>query len=160
MDWLNGIVAILKPDGIPVGTGFVVSPKGYIITSTHLLRLVGADTSRQTTVRIRFKATQSEVTAHVDPNWCSPFNEDDVTVLFLTDQLPAEVEPLPLVSSQATLDHKIRSWGYPDGNDTDGWAGKGEILGETSENGYRRLQFSSKEITRGYSGGPLWDDLW
>ncbi|MBP8000518.1 MAG: tetratricopeptide repeat protein, partial [Chloroflexi bacterium] len=160
MDWLNGIVAILKPDGIPVGTGFVVSSKGYIATSTHLLRLAGADTSRHSTVRIRFKATQTEMTAHVDPGWCSPFNEEDVTILFVTDQLPEGVEPLPLVASRDTVDHKIRSWGYPDGNETEGWAGKGEILGETKENGCRRLQFSSKEITRGYSGGPLWDELW
>jgi hypothetical protein len=141
MIWLNGIVAILKPDGTPIGTGFVVAAKGYIVTCSHLL---GSAAVQQNTVYIRFKATQTKTTAHIEPHWSNPADEEDLTLLFLTDPLPEEVVSLPLISSQATQNHPICSWGYPDTKGIAGWNATGQIKRFTEENNRPRLQFSSK----------------
>jgi tetratricopeptide (TPR) repeat protein len=156
MNWLNGIVAILASENRIAGTGFVVSAKGYIVTCSHVLNSSVVQDGK--TVRIRFKATGTEMTAYIEPRWHSPVIEDDLTVLYVVDGLPQEVSVLPLVASRATLDHPFRTWGYPDTNGIAGWNGTGEIKGVTEENNRPRLQFSSKEITRGFSGGPLWHD--
>jgi WD40 repeat protein len=40
-----------------------------------------------------------------------------------------------------------------------GMSGKCELIGRTSDAGYSLLQFRSSEVSKGFSGAPVWDDI-
>ena len=152
MNWKNGCVAILKDKDEPIGTGFVVSSTGIIVTCSHLLRPQSGGT-----ISLRFTANNQLAQATVVEAWTRGREEEDIAFLRLTIPLPAEVLVLPLIRSHPFADRHFRCWGYPNVKGFTGLGADGHVVAQVQQNGHERLQFSSTQITKGYSGGPLWD---
>lgn len=179
---LKGIVRILSPAGATAGTGFVVSSDGLIITCAHVLDNVGYKPG--STVRIEFhSAAPTEPNKFSDAiveskYWKSPDFEDVAFLRFdpsvpdgsgetgaieaddppISIALPQGVERLQLAGPTPNPGGKYRTFGFPQSKPEEGMWGSCEVVGATSENGFPVLQLRSPEVTRGFSGAPLWDD--
>lgn len=155
-DLTKGIVQILRHDGTVAGTGFVIS-KNMITTCAHVVleaRAVPGDR-----VKVRFNNPDStECKAFVIPErWRSPEN-GDISILTFEEELPSEVEILLIGSSAGVTGHKVCTFGFPVVGDIKGIWGHGEVIGKVTERGNSLLQIESNEITKGFSGAPLWDE--
>ncbi len=154
MNMLNGIVRIASNKRI--GTGFVVSDDGLITTCAHVL-----GPSRPETARVVFQATGEEREARVLAESYHAVNAEDVAFLQVTGALPAGIQALPLGSSQGTEGHAMISFGYPETGEVEGIRATGIILGRgaRTSTGQPLLQLHSSEITQGFSGAPIWDEV-
>jgi energy-coupling factor transporter ATP-binding protein EcfA2 len=150
---LNGIVRIMS--GSRIGTGFVVSNNGLIVTCAHVLGKAMPETAQ-----VVFQATGEQREAKVIAEGWRAATEEDVAFLQVTGTLPEGVESLPLSSSKGTDGHTIRTFGYPDVGEVEGVRGAGKSLGlgGKTKAGYPLLQLQSSEITAGFSGAPVWDE--
>lgn len=153
MDILNGIVRIESSD---IGTGFVISADGLIITCAHVL-----GSPRPATASVIFQATGEKREAEVLAEGWRADDAEDTAVLRVTGALPEGVQPLPLGSSQATKGHAMITFGYPEMGEVKGGRAAGTILGRGDETtgGQPLLQLDSGGITRGFSGAPVWDEV-
>ena len=157
MRWTNSIVSILTRSGTIVGTGFVVQKDGLIATCAHVAELARAPTGDE--VSLRFHNDGATAEAKIVPSWWRASDEEDVAIL-KTDGLPPEVSPIPLGSSKLTTGHKVRTFGFPPLGEIQGLPGMGEVLGEAGTLHSRRLlALRSNEITPGFSGAPVWDEM-
>jgi hypothetical protein len=158
----SGIVRILASDGTTAGTGFVVSKEGLILTCSHVVLDCGLQKLGRIppeSVGIIFLATGESAIAKVEPEYWRSCTSEDIAVLRSTSPLPGNIEPLPLVSSRHTSRERklYLTFGFPKANPEEGLFGTGEILGQTSiQNGIPVLQLSSPQISRGFSGAPVW----
>ncbi len=150
---LNGIVRILS--GSRIGTGFVVSNNGLIVTCAHVLGKAMPETAQ-----VVFQATGEQREVKVIAEGWRAATDEDVAFLQVTGTLPEGVEPLPLSSSKGTDGHTIRTFGYPNVGEVEGVRGAGKSLGlgGKTKAGYPLLQLQSSEITAGFSGAPVWDE--
>jgi WD40 repeat protein len=151
---MNGIVQILEDQRI-AGTGFLVSANGLIVTCAHVV-----GTSMPKKVMVVFQAEGKPREATVIAEWWRGIDAEDVAFLRVNGGLPKGVEPLPLGSSSGTEGLHIKTFGYPADNEVVGERGSGEVMGFGSftTTGQPLLQLSSHEITRGFSGAPIWSD--
>jgi WD40 repeat protein len=157
---MRGVVRILAPDGATAGTGFLVHQDGFIATCSHVVQSIKdqeGNPPRPEKVRVRFRATGTEVEALV-VHW-SPFTLADVAILKLMGDVPPGIEPLPLGTSAGVKGHKLETFGFPEAEWIDGLSGGGDILAPTQRCGFPLLQVRSTEITAGFSGAPVWDQL-
>ncbi len=149
-----GIVRILS--GRSVGTGFVVSNDGLLVTCAHVL-------GRPCPERVSaiFLATNERREATVEMPWLRDVDAEDMAILRVQGGLPQEVRSLPLGSSTGVSGHKISTFGFPSAGEVEGIAGYGKVLGRGSQTkaGQPLLQVRSSEITQGFSGAPVWDEL-
>ncbi len=148
-DLRNAVVRILDRKGDTAGAGFVVTDGGLIATCAHVI----FDPSH--TVELVFAGSDEKRSAHVE-HWRDPA-EQDVAVLRLAGKLPESVHPVLLGSSGGVDDHVVKTFGFPEGKETDGIPGTGTILGWTTDSTYRVLGLRSQEISTGFSGGPALD---
>jgi hypothetical protein len=159
-DWKNGLVAIFghlpkKGYSGPVGTGFIVSHDGLIVTCQHVVEQSDWPYGQwDTPLKVRLFANHRFDRALVLKEYLS--FDLDLAILRLESGLPDQVEPLPLWQSESTAGHTIAMWGYPAGYRA-GLLGRGQILGSE---GRELLQFTSTQATHGYSGSPVWDEQW
>ncbi|MGD8586371.1 MAG: serine protease, partial [Chloroflexota bacterium] len=162
-DWTNGIVAIYGAvDGIrrPVGTGFVVSAEGLILTCHHVLARAGwSYRTWDEPVAVRFKATSRFAEALVQEDCFSVQTEGDFALLALQKELPDGVEPLRLWTARAAAGRTVAMYGYLAAF-REGLHGRGTVLGLAPRDGRQMLQLRSEEATHGYSGGPIWQPEW
>jgi glycogen(starch) synthase len=142
-----GIVRVSGPQ--QAGTGFVVSPRGRILTCAHVL----AGCAVGDTVTVEPRAGQLRLDAVVEVLQDPP----DLAILRLTASLPPEVAVLPLGESSQLTGRRLRTAGYPRLRPTEGLPGELQYYGETSRAGYRQLALRSDEATLGFSGAPIWD---
>ncbi len=154
-DLINGIVRILHLSGASAGTGFLVSADGLIVTCAHVVE--SAQSGNE--VAIIFHCTGEKRTARVVPeSWRGP-DAEDVAFLRVQGPLPDTAKPLPIGSSQGTTGHEFKTLGFPEAKSTEGLWGYGSIGDATKQNGFKVLQLTdAAEITRGFSGAPVWDD--
>ncbi|MFN2223815.1 MAG: trypsin-like peptidase domain-containing protein, partial [Candidatus Promineifilaceae bacterium] len=162
-DWTNGIVAIYGAvDGIrrPVGTGFVVSAEGLILTCHHVLAKAGwSYRAWDEPVDVRFKATGRFAEALVQEDCFLVQTEGDFALLALQKELPDGVEPLRLWTARAAAGRTVAMYGYLAAF-RQGLHGRGTVLGLAPRDGRQMLQLRSEEATHGYSGGPIWQPEW
>ncbi len=111
------------------------------------------------TVLISFSQTESPLEARPLGGCYSDPESEDVAILKMKDGLPQGARALPLGSSGGTRGHDFSSFGYPAADDVDGVWGNGRISGDVrTEHGIQLLQLSdATELTRGFSGAPVWD---
>ena len=149
-----GIVRILS--GRSVGTGFVVSDDGLLVTCAHVL---GRPCPER--VSVIFLATNEQREATVEMQWWRDVEAEDLAILRVPGGLPQGVRSLPLGSSTGVSGHKVSTFGFPSAGEVEGIAGYGKVLGRGSQTkaGQPLLQIRSSEITKGFSGAPVWDEL-
>jgi 2-alkenal reductase len=137
------------------GSGFVVSPQGYVLTSAHVISNAGGTPAKQVYVAFRDGDRVEGEIVGIDLN-------DDVGVLKL-DPEDHELRPVPLGdSSKVVVGEPVAAIGSPFGN-TDSLA-----VGVVSSNSRSIPSLTSRynvvdaiqtdaPITHGNSGGPLID---
>lgn len=156
-NWSDGIVAILSKSYRAVGTGFVVSEEGLIVTCAHVLAdNVGVAPGDK--VSLRFKGNGQIAEATVTAWWRDKTTED-VAFLSLLVKVPEDVVVLPLAIPDDSLGQTLVTFGYPKVGLFDGLWGEGTALQMVDESGFSRLQLRSQEITHGFSGAPLYDKI-
>jgi len=156
VDLKTSIVRVVRPDGTTIGTGFVVTDDGLIVTCAHVVKAIGVGPGD--TVRVVFHATGEEQDALVEPAWWRDPDAEDMAILRLEGDLPPVAHPLSLGSSVGSKGHAFETFGFPDANPEGGLAGDGEILDEEiTLQGVRVLQLRSQEVAQGMSGAPVWD---
>ncbi|MFL5698717.1 MAG: trypsin-like peptidase domain-containing protein, partial [Ktedonobacteraceae bacterium] len=154
MNVLNSIVRIVSNRRI--GTGFVVTDDGLIATCAHVL---GTSRPEKAFVFFQGDAVQREATVLAE-SWRA-VDAEDVALLRVSGTLPTGVQPLPFGSSRGTERHPLVTFGYPDAGEVEGVRGTGTILGHGAKTkaGQPLLQLRSNEITEGFSGAPVWDEV-
>jgi WD40 repeat protein len=154
MNMLDGIVRIVSNRRI--GTGFVVTDDGLIATCAHVL---GTSRPEKAFVVFRGDGVQREATVLVE-SWRG-VDAEDVALLKVSGTLPTGVQPLPFGSSYGIEGHPLVTFGYPDAGEVEGVRGTGTILGYGAKTraGQSLLQLRSSEITEGFSGAPVWDEV-
>src|SRR5258708_7292482 len=147
---LNGIVRILS--GSRIGTGFVVSNNGLIVTCAHVLGKAMPETAQ-----VVFQATGEQREVKVIAEGWRAATDEDVAFLQVTGTLPEGVEPLPLSSSKGTDGHTIRTFGYPNVGEVEGVRGAGKTLGlgGKAKGGDPLRQLRSSGLKRRYGGRPV-----
>jgi WD40 repeat protein/energy-coupling factor transporter ATP-binding protein EcfA2 len=154
-DLTKGIVQILRNDGTVAGTGFIIS-RNLIATCAHVVLEARANPGDKVKVRFNNPDT-TECSSFVIPErWRSP-DKGDISILTFEEDLPSEVEVLLIGSSAGVNGHKVCTFGFPVVGDIKGIWGHGEVIGKVTERGTSLLQIDSNEITKGFSGAPLWD---
>ncbi|MGH3829079.1 MAG: trypsin-like peptidase domain-containing protein, partial [Pseudonocardiaceae bacterium] len=162
VDLTTGTVQVLDIRGRPAGTGFLVGER-LLVTCAHVLSSYGGDAEPPTgPVTVRFvHLDDGERTARVEPQlWRSPESED-VAFLRLEGVPPAQAQQLSLGASLGVRGHQVKAFGFPANAPSAGHYGYGvagdRILGDGD---VPLLQLTeSSEVTEGFSGGPVLDEL-
>lgn len=168
VDFTKSIVAILDAralddiDNRTVGTGFVVSTDGLIVSCKHV---IDSSYSDEVVYLLLYdpalpKTRRQIRRARLIPEYVRSAEVEDIVFLRLEDPFTPEqnIIPLPLGRSYHTQGQTFRTFGFPDARTEDGVFGECRVLGSGSENGVPLLQISSNQVSKGFSGAPVWDD--
>src|SRR5262245_538189 len=138
---------VTSSDRRVLGTAFAVHSEGLLLTCLHVV----SSESRIEAVSVRFNGTDAILPAIVEvPPYGQPF---DLALLRLqSGALPIGVKPLPLHDTGNLRGQHFRVFGYPRGYDDTGRWGYGTIQDALPTG---MLQVNSKDISEGYSGGPV-----
>lgn len=151
---LSSTVCILDTHNRPVGTGFVVSGDGLIVTCAHVF---GGEIPKR--VPILFQLTHEQRITQVLTEWWRPPEAEDVAILQVEGDLPIGVVPVLLSSASETAGRTFTTFGFPAVGEIEGVLGTGDILGlgAKTQVGQPLLQLRSNEVTQGFSGAPVFD---
>ena len=149
----TAIVKIIS--GKSIGTGFLVSKEGHLITCDHVLA------SRS----IQCWMSDKEGAYSIDGGQPSIlfFRDEksgDFALLQIKTPLPAHIRPLNLYSPGQSVGNDIFSFGFPNGGEINGMAGKAQVVdvGILSQDNYPLLQLgNANDFTNGFSGAPIID---
>src|SRR5215469_7904854 len=146
-DFQSGVVRFIDAGGNTVGTGFVVTFDGLIVTCAHVADIARVDEF----VHLIFynlgspKEKREVRVARVEPDYWRDAAAEDVAFLRLEGPVPKEAVPLPLGSSFNTQGQIFRSFGFPEAKPEDGMLGECKVLGLVSEDSISLLQLSSNQ---------------
>jgi hypothetical protein len=161
-DLLTSVVRILDEKESTIGTGFVISDLGIVVTCAHVIQATSrhqGQTKFEQEVVLAFPATGEMRSAKILPgSWRSP-TSGDIAILAVERGLPKGIQPLRLAVSEGCEGRPFSTIGFSKPNPEGGMLGKGEILGRTIINGFNALQIKSQEVTAGFSGAPILDIL-
>src|SRR5690349_16490831 len=156
LDFKNGIIRILGTDGKTVGTGFVVSQEGYFATCAHVVVEAGAKPGQ--TIRFAWNTNQKKASALVEESYWSDPQAKDIAILSLKETpLPEGVIPLPLGTSFNIEGKTLSTFGFPEARPIEGLLGECRVLGSVPDGNANVLQVSSFQISKGFSGAPVWN---
>lgn len=158
--FLSGIVRIIDSRGATLGTGFLVSSTGLIITCSHVIQSESSQRrgeSHPDQVQIEFYLSKRKIIARVESSgWC-PYDKGDVAILQAAEAIDASAVPLSLGSLDEYQTHAFRSFGFPEAGMMDGIHSTGRIKGYIYESSCLIMQLESSELTLGHSGSPVFD---
>jgi hypothetical protein len=157
MDFRNGIVKIST--GTQVGTGFLISPDGLIVTCSHVIlshkqQVIGEHPPISATVE--FYAGGEPCQARLLTEYWRPLPQD-IAILKVDEPIPHDAFPLPLGVYDGALEKPFHSFGYPIINPTGNLAAGGKIVNTIDWMHMKALQLRSQDIGPGHSGAPVWD---
>lgn len=161
----NFTVQIRGVNNVIVGTGFVVSRTGQIVTCCHVVRDAGGQVAEGVEINVYFpKARNPEQKAHTATvTACFLDHDDDVVVLQLdTTTLPDGIEPAILGMAEGSAGHKFKSFGYRRLQNYQGLPAEGKIV-DFAESPEDRIlhsdpvMLSSQHIDSGMSGSAVLD---
>ena len=150
----RGVVRILSEDGAAAGTGFLTAG-GLIVSCAHVVegdrngpRLGSVDVEFDNGERVRARIDESSL------------RHDGVDIVVLVPE--AGIDPsrqLHLGTSHDVEGRDLRAFGFPYLNQKEGLAAECHVLrGATTLGGVPVFAMRSHEVTRGFSGAPVWDD--
>ncbi|WP_372411342.1 trypsin-like peptidase domain-containing protein [Streptomyces luteireticuli] len=163
------VLRIHDAQGGAVGLGFLVT-EDRALTCAHVVSAAlglpahdSPDAAARVGVDLPLLSGSARDGEHraeaVVEHWVAPHpsGAGDVAVLRLTAPLPGS-RPIRLAEAQDVWEHRVRAFGFPAGRPGGVWhsgilrgrQANGWIQADLAANGYR--------ITRGFSGGPVWDD--
>ncbi|MGY5138382.1 nSTAND1 domain-containing NTPase, partial [Streptomyces nigrescens] len=164
----SGLVRIRGGDEV-VGAGFLVAPD-VVCTCAHVVAYAlglprDTGTAPSEAVRVEFPLLRDAggavpaVRARV-VSWKPLLDDDsgDVALLRLDRRVP-NARPVALVDGASVWGHSFRAYGFPDGGDQGVWATG--TLRSVQGAGWVQMDAdpSSRQITKGYSGAAVWDDV-
>ncbi|GEM_PF-6408895 len=151
------MVTVPKETGIiEIGTGWLASPEGHIITAAHVLST--DKTTVPTEVSVKFgngePMTAKQIAWH--------YHHDhglDVAILKL-DSLPAGLSPLPIsLVTEVEGDCRLAGYGKPLMNRSSGMGKFSGIYDCKDNSAYRLFLIDSTALAaEGYSGGAIFSD--
>jgi len=156
----TGIVGFLDNKGGIIGTGFVASKDGLIVTCTHVIEAISKSIKNDLSVSIKFAKIEKIYQAIVLRDFLFDSKKEDIAFLKLHEDLPCEVEPLKLGPSQGSENHNVISFGYPKLEDVEGLPAEGHVIGVSRYQGENVIAIESGNITKGYSGAPVFDEIY
>ncbi|MEV4334155.1 trypsin-like peptidase domain-containing protein [Streptomyces sp. NPDC049597] len=151
---------VLGQGGQVAGAGFLVAER-LLVTCAHVVQAAGSGPGGR--VQLIFPQVDGapQVEGHVlDEPWHSPENED-VAIVRLS-RASADMIVLPLGSAEGCRGHQVRSFGFPAQAPPGGHFGFGvcgDLLGGTESRGMRLQLTSANDLTTGFSGGPVLDEV-
>ncbi|MEU2394655.1 trypsin-like peptidase domain-containing protein [Streptomyces sp. NPDC007369] len=156
----SAVAQILGSDGRVAGAGFLVA-EGVLVTCAHVVRAAGGGPGSH--VRLTFPHVQgaSRVEGRVlDRAWRAPEAEDVAFVRLSGAAAGARV--VPLGSAAGCRGHQVRSFGFPAQAPPGGHFGfgvAGELLPSTERRGAYLQLTGANDLTTGFSGGPVLDEV-
>lgn len=155
-DWnvsIDSVLAILDVNNKPVGAGFLVA-KRIVVTCAHAIIASGSKPGES--VSVRFHGSKEDHRATILKEYWD--EAQDVAFLQLQIELAELPRPIRLCISGETINHQVKTFGYPEGH-INGLNGSGTVTGILADENDRPLiQLDSGEISRSFSGAPLWDE--
>jgi S1-C subfamily serine protease len=152
----TGLVRVLVA-GETAGTGFLVSDDGLVVTCTHILDAAAEGDTVSLVFRFGPAGVREQVyEARVQLTRAA--DAEDVAFLRLCVPVPRGVSALALGTSRTAQDTTFRAFGFPTAKPLEGMAGRVELTGTTTDQGFEVLQGRSTEVTRGFSGAPVTDE--
>ncbi|MBW8795606.1 MAG: trypsin-like peptidase domain-containing protein [Streptomyces sp.] len=154
------VAQVLGDDGRVVGAGFLAA-EDTVLTCAHVVVAAGSGPGGR--VRLSFPAAAGRLEAHgrVTAETWSPPDGQDIAVVRL-DRAPADVSPLPLGSAASSRGHRVLSFGFPTQAPATGHFGRAEaggLLPATSDGDALLQLTAANDLTTGFSGAPLVDEL-
>lgn len=159
MNWKNSIVRIIGEKDRSLGTGFLASQSGLILTATHVLEPLKPDSKP---IQLAFLVQPDKVyEASIECELIK--DEGDITVLKVNLPLPDHVVVPALGKTVDIEPHRFATVGFPikpDFSSSSQENASGTIEGITRQqlDSPKIIQFSSSDVRRGYSGAPVWDE--
>jgi hypothetical protein len=139
---VNSVIEIL-------GTGFIYSKQGVIVTCYHVVEDAPRDS-----LRIKFKFNNAEIS--MKAVLLDHDESEDIAILKTVHLIDFEIN-IPVISESSILNERdLKTFGFPDIDDFDGIFSEGEILGRVTENDKLRFQSRFEEVEEGFSGAPVW----
>ena len=147
----SSILQVLRGDSV-VGAAFLVSDR-LVATCAHVVESSGAQIGGKISLR---SSENMHMEAVVEPGFWRDPNAEDVSILRLRE--PVEhMQPLLLGASSGTKGHDFSTFGFPQKGQE--LTGGGKIIGQAIIHGIKVLQLRSPEVTPGFSGGPVLDEM-
>ncbi len=148
---LLSVAQLVDEHGSVSGAAFALSG-GVALTCAHVVEAAGG--APGSAVRLRFPG-QEETTGVVLADGWSPPQEHDVAVIELECH-PGE--GLALGAASGSRGHSVWSFGFPKQADLDGHHGYADA-GDLLRDGTLLQLTAANDLTRGYSGGPVVDEV-
>ncbi|MER5381736.1 trypsin-like peptidase domain-containing protein [Streptomyces sp. NPDC002688] len=155
------IARIETQDGRTAGTGFIVAP-GILLTCAHVVALAGEGPGGRVWLVFPHLPGAPRTTARVMPEGWRAADSEDIAVLRLDKDAPAGGRPVRLGSAAGSRGHRVRSFGFPAQAPRGGHFGYGRAgdLLPAGSGPEAVLQLTdANDLTTGFSGGPLLDDV-
>ncbi|MFJ9736393.1 trypsin-like peptidase domain-containing protein [Streptomyces sp. NPDC101171] len=159
-DLLAAVSQILGSGGEVVGAGFLVSD-GVLVTCAHVIQAARGGPGAKVHVIFPHVEGAPQIEGEVsDDLWRAP-EDGDVAVVRLSDT-SVGMKALPLGSAVGCRGHHVRSFGFPAQARPEGHFGfgvVGDLLPASVGHGALLQLTSANDLTTGFSGGPVLDEV-
>ncbi|MFE0245655.1 trypsin-like peptidase domain-containing protein [[Kitasatospora] papulosa] len=157
--WASAVVQVLAGTGDVAGAGFLAD-EGVVVTCAHVVRAAGCDPGDEVGVRFPHLPSAPVVSGVVLAEaWRAPEAEDVAAVRMAN--VPVSARPLALGSARGSKGHLVSSFGFPTQAPEFGHFGHG-TAGDTLPTASMGTQLQltrANDLTTGFSGGPVVDDM-
>ncbi|MFI9149818.1 trypsin-like peptidase domain-containing protein [Streptomyces sp. NPDC053367] len=142
------------------GTGFLVA-EDVLVTCAHVVEAAGGGPGAPVALSFPHVAGAERVEGTVAEEPWRASDAEDVAFVRLASA-PAGAQVLPLGSAEGCRGHRVRSYGFPTQARAEGHYGYGEagdVLLAVHGVGAQLQLTAANDLTTGFSGGPLLDDV-